>query len=357
LETTTKTAPPVLKMKTEPKLLTRDDFRAGVFARDAHKCVVCKAPAKDAHHILERRLFDDGGYYLDNGASVCEEHHLAAEMTTLSCEQLRECIGIKQTLLPAHLYSDERYDKWGNPILPNGMRLKGDLFFDESVQKILKQGGVLDLFTKYVKYPRTYHLPWSPGVKKDDRVMESLRGFVGKEVVATVKMDGENTTMYSDYIHARSLSANPHPSRNWVKQLHSTIQHNIPDDWRICGENLYAEHSIAYKNLDSWFQLFSVWNERNVCLSWDETVEWAALLGLKMVPILYRGPWNEKLIQSLYQEKHGGDVSEGYVVRIADPFPYSDFKNIAGKYVRKDHVQTHGHWMRSKLTVNGLKSD
>ncbi len=28
-----------------PKLLTRDDFREGVFARDNHKCVFCGEPA------------------------------------------------------------------------------------------------------------------------------------------------------------------------------------------------------------------------------------------------------------------------------------------------------------------------
>jgi len=34
------------------KLLTRDEFREGVFKRDNYKCVVCGAPAKDAHHII-----------------------------------------------------------------------------------------------------------------------------------------------------------------------------------------------------------------------------------------------------------------------------------------------------------------
>ena len=55
-------------------LLSRDEFREGVFERDGHKCVVCKEQGKDAHHILERRLFNDGGYYLDNGATLCEKH-------------------------------------------------------------------------------------------------------------------------------------------------------------------------------------------------------------------------------------------------------------------------------------------
>ena len=77
---------------SEP-LLTRDQFREQVFARDGHKCVVCKSPAKDAHHIIERRLFEDHGYYENNGVSLCSQCHLDAEKQycpAISCENLRE---------------------------------------------------------------------------------------------------------------------------------------------------------------------------------------------------------------------------------------------------------------------------
>ena len=42
----------------EAKLLTRNEFREGVFARDNHTCVVpdCNKEAVDAHHIIERKL-------------------------------------------------------------------------------------------------------------------------------------------------------------------------------------------------------------------------------------------------------------------------------------------------------------
>ena len=142
-------------------ILSRDEFRESVFQRDNFKCVICGDKAKDAHHIIERRLFSDGGYYLDNGASLCEKHHIEAEETTLSCEEIRLKAGIENIIIPEHFYSDYNYDKWGNILLTNGQRIKGELFYDESVQKILKQGNVLDLFQKYIKYPRTYHLHWS----------------------------------------------------------------------------------------------------------------------------------------------------------------------------------------------------
>jgi hypothetical protein len=93
-------------------------------------------------------------------------------------------------------------------------------------------------------------------------------------------MDGEQTTMYRDYLHSRSLEWRGHPSRSWVANLHGQIGWKIPDGWRICGENLYAKHNIEYRRLATYFLLFSVWNEGNVCLGWADTAEWAALLDL-----------------------------------------------------------------------------
>lgn len=338
------------------KLLTRDQFRYQVFARDNYKCVVCKASAVDAHHLIERSLWigeQAGGYYLDNGTSVCADHHMEAEATTISVEKLRELAGIKEVLLPEHLYHDQPYDKWGNPILPNGMRLKGEMFDDPPVQKMLAP--VLALFGDRVKYPRTYHFPWSPGLVNDDRMLHDLSHLEKEDVVATIKMDGENTTMYSDYLHARSTDYEAHPSRTWIKSLHGKIAHEIPKGWRICGENLYAKHSIHYQNLDDYFQVFSIWNDKNICQSWDETVEWASLLGLKTVPVIYEGEWDEKKIKDLHQETFNGDPREGYVVRVRREFHYREFRYCTGKYVRKAHVQTNEHWMRQQVVPNKLK--
>jgi hypothetical protein len=342
-------------MKSE-KLLTRDEFREGVFSRDSHKCVICKGPAKDAHHIIERRLFPDGGYYISNGASLCEEHHIKAEETTLSCDDIREAAGILKFVIPPHFYGDVVYTKWGDIVLPNGTRLKGELFYDESVQKILLQGKVLDLYSKHVKYPRTYHLPWS-NLLKDDRILESDDHFQGKRVIVTLKMDGENTTMYNDYIHARSLDSNSHETRNWVKGLWSQIGYLLDDNMRICGENLYAVHSLRYESLNSYFMMFSMWID-NKCLDWDQTVDYSKILGLEMVPVIYDGIYNRDLILgefSKYEKSH-----EGYVIRIAEEFNYGDFRRSVAKFVRPEFRQavnnSHGHWISKKIEKNGLLS-
>lgn len=334
-------------------LLSRDEFRKAVFGRDGYRCVNCKEPAQDAHHIVERRLFSDGGYYVDNGASVCGPCHLRAESTELSCDELREKAGIKRVVLPPQFYGDQPIDKWGNPILPDGRRLRGELFEDESVRKVIQP--VLHLFTNRVKYPRTYHLPWSPGVSDDDRIIESLAGLEGEEVVATLKLDGEQMNVYRDGFHARSIDTQSHPCRDWFWAVHRRIGHEIPENWRICGENLYAKHSIHYRNLPGYFIVFGVWNEKNVCLSRDETEEWAALLDLPVVPVLWRGGWNEAVLRALYSPEYEGDPCEGFVVRVARAFHYKEYRHVVAKYVRAGHVQTHAHWLRQALEKNGLK--
>src|SRR4051812_35528121 len=103
------------------QLLTRSGFRKAVFARDSYHCVMCSRSAQDAHHIIERKLFDNGGYYLDNGVSLCEEHHRAAEATTLGCDILRLAAGIQNIILPKTFDRSYTYDKWGGIFLPNGM--------------------------------------------------------------------------------------------------------------------------------------------------------------------------------------------------------------------------------------------
>jgi hypothetical protein len=126
-------------------LLTRDEFKAQVFARSKDKCVFCGQPAVDAHHILERKLFDDGGYYLANGAAVCEQHHWGCETTELSVEEVRERCGITAGSLPAGFDPAGRYDKWGNRMWPSGLRTWGPLQEDTGARKALASGGFLGL--------------------------------------------------------------------------------------------------------------------------------------------------------------------------------------------------------------------
>ena len=124
-----------------------------------------------------------------------------------------------------------------------------------------------------IKYPKTLHIPWSLGVNSDDKMLKTTSQFDGRRVIVSEKMDGENTTMMNDSFYARSLDSNNHPSRNFVKGIWGDIRHEIPNGFRICGENLYAQHSLRYENLPSYFMVFSIWDKEK-CLSWDETIEY-----------------------------------------------------------------------------------
>lgn len=129
------------------KLLTRGEFSKQVLARSRGKCVFCSKPAVDPHHILERKLFAaTGGYYLENGAAVCADHHWQCETTEISTEEVRAAAGITECCLPPDFDMTKRYDKWGNVMRPDGLREPGPLFNDTGCRKSLAAGGVLALF-------------------------------------------------------------------------------------------------------------------------------------------------------------------------------------------------------------------
>ena len=207
--------------------------------------------------------------------------------------------------------------------------------------------------TQYYKYPRTPHLPWSPGADEDDIIIDTAEHFEGKEIVVTEKMDGECTTMYHDHIHARSIDSGYHPSRTWVQNLHGKIQFTLAENQRICGENMFWVHSIVYTSLPSYFLMFNAW-EDDVCYSWDETLDIAKTLELETVPVLYRGVYDEDIIKGLYDESKYSTM-EGYVIRVATSFNINDFNSSVAKFVRKDHVQTDEHWLRSGGELNMLR--
>lgn len=202
------------------------------------------------------------------------------------------------------------------------------------------------------------HFPWSPGLQNDDRMLESTDCFQGKYVVMTEKLDGENTTLYNDGIHARSvMNLAPHPSRTWVQAFHGSLKWHIPESWRICGENVFAKHSIHYENLQTYFYVFSIW-DGDTCLSWEETIHWCKVLGMTPVPVIWSGLYNEDAIKEAWNFREVWnklDPMEGYVVRNSNRFNLKDFQTNVAKWVRKNHVQTSEHWLNEPLVKNLLR--
>ena len=203
------------------------------------------------------------------------------------------------------------------------------------------------------KYKRTYHLDCSPGLQSDDKLIpdNEFAFFEGKEVVLTEKMDGENTSLYPSSMHARSIDSKHNFTRDWVKKLHATLCHDIPDGWRLVGENMWGAHSIAYPDgaLEGYFYLFAIYDEKDTLLSYDDILMYADILDLPMPQELYRGPMDMKRIQKVL-DSIDTNVMEGAVLRVTKAVEDDSglFHKGLAKWVREGHVQEDSeHWLRN----------
>lgn len=197
-----------------------------------------------------------------------------------------------------------------------------------------------------MKYPKSMHTPDSPNLQNDDRRIESMDTLWGREVIITEKLDGENTSMHSSKLHARSEDGSHYPWQAVVKGIWGGVSHLIPEHIQICGENMYAKHSIAYNDLSAFYYVFNIIDKkREVFLSVDETLEWCNKLGFQYVPILYRGVL-KKDYKVPWQSAYGSEM-EGYVIRTVEEFPVKEYKNLCAKFVRKGHVRTTEFWSKN----------
>lgn len=214
------------------------------------------------------------------------------------------------------------------------------------------------------KYPRTFHLPFSPGVTKDDKIAKDVSALFGLPLLISEKMDGSNVCMTRDELFARSHSGPPsHPSFDLLKAQHSAIRYAIPTGIEVYGEWLYARHSIAYDKLPTYLQVFGV-RDGTIWWSWEDTKEMANELGVATVPAILQGV----VIDSLEELKYKIEViavhnlfkpacgleREGFVVRPERDFIDAEFPETVFKWVRKNHVQTSDHWKHQTLIPNVL---
>jgi hypothetical protein len=203
------------------------------------------------------------------------------------------------------------------------------------------------------KYPRTYHLPYSPGTTNDDKISDSVSSLIGIDIVITEKLDGSNSSITKDGVYARShvdFSKNPWDKEVW--NIFHLIKRDLDEDVFLFGENLEGVHSIEYTNLDSYFYIFGI-RDNNIWIPWEKVEEYSYLLDIPTVPVLFKGVVNsekelKQIVDKLVSEKSElGGEREGIVVRRADMFHNDDFAENVMKCVRKDHVTTDEHWSRN----------
>ena len=207
------------------------------------------------------------------------------------------------------------------------------------------------------KYPRTKHFHFSECIASDDKRNDSDDFLKNKEVIVTIKLDGENTTIYNDFSHARSLDSDKESEdRRWIELYRQLKISTLPSGYRLCGENLFYKHTVLYKNLKTYFYLFSIWLD-DKCLSWNDTLKMCDDLNIETVPVIYRGIYDKKLILKLFNEYNNIIKSEGFVVRLSESFNIENFENSIAKFVSKDFVIPNKHWKYSAKTRNEIIYD
>lgn len=348
-----------------PELLERHEFREQALGRDNGECVVpwCSRSADEVHHIIERSLWEDGGYYLRNAASVCNPHHRYAESNDIPPQAFWRWIEC-EPLVPGQ-FEDFHINKWG----------------DDFEKPPWKQ------HREEIKYPSTGHLPSSPewdGTRVD---FQSVDPFVDVPAVITIKMDGGNAMLVRDKdnpVRARNGQHADHESFDLLKQLYweRNLYEKIPDNLQIFGENMVAKHSIHYgcdcdppcedvgPALPDYFMVFGVYDtEYDLWLSWPEVENWADRLGFPTTPVvtqsmddvdgvLFEADYElydeiEPIAQDVIADGH-----EGIVIRSKFPFHYDQFERRLGKYVRDGHVDPDAdHWKHRPLVQNRLDDE
>lgn len=227
------------------------------------------------------------------------------------------------------------------------------------------------------KYPRTFHLPWSPGATSDDKRLDSAKHFVGIPLVITEKLDGGNLCITKREVYARSHSTPVQGKMySFAKTAQSIIGPHLDDGVSVFFEYCAWVHSIAYTDLPSYLLMIGARDdgetagEESWWYNWDmpdslNVVGLAAELQMKTgfniptVPDLWQG--TVKSVEDLEaittqfatQKSVYGPDREGIVVRTAQGF--ASFDRSVAKWVRKDHVTSDEHWMNGPLKAQGLK--
>jgi hypothetical protein len=204
-------------------------------------------------------------------------------------------------------------------------------------------------------------------------------------LVRTEKLDGQNNCFNKNGVFARSHTApTQHPWDKPMRERWELLKNDL-NDLEIFGENMYGIHSIAYKNLESYFYVFGI-REGERWLSWEEVKFYAAVLDFPVVPeipitiklkdVYTKGKNENKILADWivanlgmtweesvetpgllggYDPETGKDCSEGFVIRNREgfntnngllPVEKNEFDSLF-KLVRESHVQTDVHWTKT----------
>ncbi|CAK4688043.1 unnamed protein product [Aphanomyces euteiches] len=221
-----------------------------------------------------------------------------------------------------------------------------------------------------MKFPRTKHLLANNAISRDDLVLDphDAAAFLKTRVTCQEKVDGANLGFFltDDFqVVAQNRShfttAETAPQFKgldmWI-QVHQFELCELlspPGRYVLYGEWLYAQHSIAYSKLPSYFLAFDIY-DRETQTFWSVAKVQAALeeTSIHMVPTVFSGVCSSmddfKAMLETKSEFYDGPV-EGVVIRKETP----DELIARAKLVRDDFIQhIDEHWTKKGVVKNQL---
>ncbi|OQR88602.1 hypothetical protein THRCLA_10216 [Thraustotheca clavata] len=221
------------------------------------------------------------------------------------------------------------------------------------------------------KFPRTKHLLPSKSISRDDLVLDPTDAavFVNTEITIQEKVDGANLGLFltNDFkvvAQNRSHFCNSETAPQfkgldiWI-QMHQFELIDLlspPGRYVLYGEWLFAQHSIAYSKLPSYFLAFDIFDRSNQTFLSVKTVQTRLeVTSIHMVPTLFTGVYKDlSQFRSLLETKskyYDGPV-EGIVIRKES----SDVLMERAKLVRDDFIQNiDDHWAKKGTVKNKLQ--
>lgn len=220
------------------------------------------------------------------------------------------------------------------------------------------------MFRKYEKTKRLqvpqFDVPGKISLDKNE-----LSNLLGAEVIIEEKFDGANTGIirHKNGFHlqkrgslvAQSEHAQFQYFHAWAWQQKYEQIMDLPKNYIVYGELLYAVHSIFYDRLPEYWICFEVWNGSRY-LDRTEKENFCAKHGFVCVPLLARGFFTPSELGKMIPEKSAyGETCEGIVVK---RYRKKKKERMIGKIVRPEfikQIEENGHWMHQQMRKNLLE--
>jgi len=224
-------------------------------------------------------------------------------------------------------------------------------------------------------YPRTKHLPHQPNASRQDLIAtEDEASIIFREphVYIEEKVDGANLgVMWEDegpvirnrshilrkgYRKETAAKMQFASTWSWMYDRREAFLklHDLFGPASIYGEWLYAQHSIPYKELPSYFIAFDIFDHQfKKYLDTGQARKLLQEAGFDIPPLLHHGELDsyQHLTRFLEQPSAFSPTKrEGVYLKVSD----GSFIQHRFKMVRQDFIAGE-HWSDSHLMKNGLR--